>query len=239
MTPGPKALRQPVERLQQLIETCPPGQRIIVGLVGLPGSGKSTLANSLQTLVNRRLGHEKMLSVGMDGFHLSKKQLASLPNPHEALARRGAPWTFDATGLAQRLRALKTSPLSTVPWPGFEHGVGDPVEGAVNIASHIPLVLVEGLYLLHDADGWNLDGLLDECWFLDVPLPTALQRLQARHMAAWSISAEQAQARIARSDAVNAQLVHSHRMRAHALVDDCVTYTATSESMRGKPLNGI
>jgi pantothenate kinase len=74
--------------------------------------------------------------------------------------------------------------------------------------------------LLQDADGWNLNDLLDECWFLDVPLPIALQRLQARHVAAWGISAEQAQARIAASDQLNAVLVQSHRQRADWLVGD-------------------
>ncbi|MBK6649397.1 MAG: hypothetical protein IPG42_06625 [Betaproteobacteria bacterium] len=81
-------------------------------------------------------------------------------------------------------------------------------------------MLIEGLYLLHKDDGWDVSGLLDECWFLDVPLHTALQRLQARHMAAWGINAEQAQARIAGSDVLNAQLVQGHRERADALVGD-------------------
>ena len=211
---GPQLLTQPVDHLRQLIAACPAGQRVIVGLAGLPGSGKSTLARALQSQVNASLGQEKMVSVGMDGFHLSKKQLAALPNPQEALARRGAPWTFDPAGLAQRLRALKASPLASVDWPGFEHGVGDPVEGALHIGPHISLVLVEGLYLLHQGDGWDVRPLLNECWFLDVPLPTALQRLQARHMAAWGISAEQAQARIAKSDLLNAELVQGHRQRA-------------------------
>lgn len=72
------------------------------------------------------------------------------------------------------------------------------MEGALTVARHIPLVLIEGLYLLHKDDGWDVGGLLDECWFLDVPLHTALRApLQARHMAAWGINAEQAQARIA------------------------------------------
>lgn len=213
-------LINPVGHLLQLIAACKPGQRVIVGLVGLPGSGKSTLARALQAQVNTHLGQNAILAVGMDGFHLSKQQLSHMPDPQEALARRGAPWTFDPAGLAQRLQALRTQPLVDVPWPSFEHSVGDPVEGALTVARHIPLVLIEGLYLLHQDEGWDVSGLLDECWFLDVPLHTALQRLQARHMAAWGINAEQAQARIAGSDALNAQLVQGHRERADALVGD-------------------
>lgn len=220
MTHSPQLLAQPVEHLLQLATTCPTSKRVVVGLVGLPGSGKSTFATTLQDQVNSRLGSEQMLSAGMDGFHLSRKQLTALPNSQEALARRGAPWTFDSTGLALRLLTLKASPRATVDWPGFEHDVGDPIEGALHIGAHISLVLVEGLYLLHNGDGWQLDGLLDECWFLDVPMTTALQRLQARHMAAWGINAEQAQARIACSDLLNAELVQGHRQRADWRVTD-------------------
>lgn len=217
---SPKILLQPVEHLLQRLGSSSRGQRVIVGLVGLPGSGKSTLAKSLQARVNASLDAQRMLSIGMDGFHLTKKQLAELPNPQKAFARRGAPWTFDPAGLAQRLQMLRASPLAAVDWPGFEHDVGDPVQAALHIGPNIQLVLIEGLYLLHEADGWNVSSLLDECWFLDVPLPLAMQRLQARHMAAWGMSAEQAQARIKVNDEINAVLVQTHRQRAHWLVSD-------------------
>ena len=89
---SPKILLQPVEHLLQRLGSSSRGQRVIVGLVGLPGSGKSTLAKSLQASVNASLDAQRMLSIGMDGFHLTKKQLAELPNPQKAFARRGAPW---------------------------------------------------------------------------------------------------------------------------------------------------
>jgi pantothenate kinase len=82
----------------------------------------------------------------------------------------------------------------------------------------VRLVVVEGLYLLHRDHGWNLDGLLDTCWYLDVPMELALQRLVARHQAAWGFSIAQAQARVAMNDQLNADIVLQTRARADALV---------------------
>jgi pantothenate kinase len=81
------------------------------------------------------------------------------------------------------------------------------------------LVLVEGLYLLHRADGWEaLEGLLDAVYYLDTPPQLAAQRLCQRHMAAWGISEAEALARIARNDGLNAQLVAGTRGSASALL---------------------
>ena len=98
------------------------------------------------------------------------------------------------------------------------HTVGDPVEDAIEVPAATGVVLIEGLYLLHRGDGWNLDGLLDACWYLDVDLATATERLVARHRASWSMSLEQAQARVDANDRLNAQIVAATRSRADALL---------------------
>jgi pantothenate kinase len=216
---APPVLTDPVPQLLQMLRTPGPRRRI-VGLVGLPGSGKSTLADKLVAAVNAEAGAGTAVVLGMDGFHLSRAVLARMPDPEAALARRGSPWTFDPAGLADRLRAVRNAAVDAppVPWPGFEHSVGDPVEGAVQIDAAVRLVLVEGLYLLHHEHGWNLDGLLDTCWYLDVPMDVALQRLVARHQAAWGFSVAQAQARVAMNDQLNAEIVQQTRVRADALV---------------------
>ncbi len=70
------------------------------------------------------------------------------------------------------------------------------------------LVIVEGLYLLHRADGWeDISQRFDERWYLDTPLEIALERLALRHMQAWGITREAAEHRIATSDRLNAELV--------------------------------
>lgn len=221
MTFHPPLISQPVQHLLDLLHAHPQ-RRTVVGLVGLPGSGKSTIATQLADAVNAQAGPRQMLALGMDGFHLPRATLAQMPDPAAALARRGSPWTFDPAGLAARLQALRGAPLlpgaAPVPWPAFEHNVGDPVENAVLVPPSARLVLVEGLYLLHRAHGWQLDGLFDTCWYLDVPMELALQRLVARHQAAWGFSAAQAQARVAENDQLNADIVLQSRERADGLV---------------------
>ena len=214
---APALLADPAGRILDWLNTHLTG-RWVLGLVGLPGSGKSTLAAQLEHEVNTRAGAPVMQALGMDGFHWSRATLATFPDPAAALARRGAPWTFDAAGLASRVRALRNAagmqPVPVVAWPGFEHGVGDPVPDAIPVPGAARVLLVEGLYLLHQDHGWQLDGLLDECWYLDVDLDTAMERLVARHQASWALTRAQAEARLARNDRENAGIVLTTRPRA-------------------------
>jgi pantothenate kinase len=204
-----------VDRLLTMLAT---GQRrILVALAGLPGSGKSTVAQRWAADVARLAGPGRLQVIGMDGFHLPRAALARMPDPAAALARRGAPWTFDAAALRERIAALRGTAggtLPDVPWPDFQHDVGDPVDGAITVPRATQLVLVEGLYLLHHGDGWDLAGLFDERWFLDVAPDQALRQLSARHQRAWGLTAAEAQERIAANDGLNAGLVWADR--AHA-----------------------
>lgn len=217
MTGRPPTLPDPAGHVMALLARRPQ-PRLVLGMAGLPGGGKSTLGQRIAQEVNHRAGAPLMQTVGMDGFHLTRAALAAFPDPALALRRRGAPWTFDPAGLAARIRLLReatrSSPWQMVPWPGFEHGVGDPVEDAIQVGPQVRVVLVEGLYLLHQSDGWNLDGLLDECWYLDVDMETAMERLLARHSASWSLSRGQALAKVAGNDRQNAQLVEAGQSRA-------------------------
>ncbi|MEN9670941.1 MAG: hypothetical protein RL018_1218, partial [Pseudomonadota bacterium] len=184
-------LNDPVDRLLYLIEAGT-SKRVIVGIVGLPGSGKSTLAAKLVQSVNERMKVKTAVSLSMDGFHLTKAALAQFADPTAALARRGSPWTFDPLGLAMKLRQLRNKPENMTTWPDFQHGVGDPVADAIQVSADTKLIIVEGLYLLHREHGWNLVGLLDECWYIDTSMGVAMGRLAKRHMASWGFSQEQA-----------------------------------------------
>ena len=219
MSASPPLLHDPVEHLLSALQRTPQ-RRWIVGIAGLPGSGKSTIAQALATGVNRAVGAPVAMALGMDGFHLTRAQLRAFPDPETALLRRGAPWTFDPQGLAQRLALLRSQPAQALTWPGFEHGVGDPVADAIGVPPAVRLVLLEGLYLLHDDHGWDLRSAMDACWFLDVPMDLAMARLTARHLAAWGITRDEALARIARNDGLNAETVWRSRTRADALVAD-------------------
>jgi pantothenate kinase len=203
---NPAILPDPVGHLLQLLQDTA-SRRLVIGLVGLPGSGKSTLAANLVESINQATHSEIAVALSMDGFHLTKAALTQFADPTAALARRGAPWTFDPVGLADKLQQLRKTPYQSNTWPDFQHGVGDPVADVIVIPPDAKLIIVEGLYLLHREHGWNVAHLLDECWALNTPPELAQSRLIARHMASWGFSREQALARLALNDALNADIV--------------------------------
>lgn len=217
----PLTLNDPVAHLLRMISTPREQfeQRILIALAGLPGSGKSMVAASLAKAVNAEAGAGVMMALGMDGFHFSKAELARFADPAQALKRRGAPWTFDADALAQRLLDLRQHGTS-VTWPDFEHGVGDPVADAITVSPSTRIVLVEGLYLLHDDHGWQHAQLFDECWYLDVTMDIAMERLAQRHMAANTQNREVAMQRLAVNDRLNADIVQKSRVRAQYLIEN-------------------
>ncbi|TXH67259.1 MAG: hypothetical protein E6Q83_18455 [Thiothrix sp.] len=210
------AVHLAVKRLNALAAS--DSKRILIGLAGLPGAGKTTMASELQRLYLAQNPSYSLQVLSMDGFHLTRAQLRALPNADEAFARRGAPWTFDATGFVQKVSALKAE-QGTVTWPIFEHSVGDPVADAVVVDPSCQIVLVEGLYILYREQEWaGLEGLWDETWYLDTPLALAQSRLVQRHQQAWGISQAEALTRVLASDAKNAALVASLRAKADYLI---------------------
>jgi len=217
----PTLLHDPVQHLLALLNTGTP--RLLIGLAGLPGSGKSTLAAHLASAVNASPSSDAstMVALGMDGFHLTKAELRAMPDPDQAFARRGAPWTFDPGALRERLQQVRRAAgREVVPWPGFEHDIGDPVEGASSVSPTTRIVLIEGLYLLCDTGEWAaVSACFDERWYLDTPMDVAMARLTERHMQAWQWTRAAAEARIASNDRLNAALVGESRVRADWLVE--------------------
>lgn len=207
--------KKALTKIQRAIDT---PQRTLIGLTGGPGSGKSTLAEYITTYFS--IQQEQVISLSMDGFHLSKAQLRALPNSEEAFARRGAPWTFDSAAFVERVKAIRQSYLKKdTLWPSFDHSLGDPIEDDICINKETKVILIEGLYLLHQQDGWQeVATLFDDHWFLDIPLDVSIERLTHRHMRVWGFSHEQAIERINQSDVLNAELVLSTKGRADWLL---------------------
>lgn len=214
----PPVLAQPIDYFGTALNS--PSTRLLIGLVGVPGAGKTTLAAQIVATMNQSVGAGTAVALGMDGFHLTKAQLALFADPVAAFARRGAPWTFDAAGFVAALQMVRRAAgVCAATWPGFEHAIGDPIADATTIPAATRIVIVEGLYLLHDADGWqDVRGQLDECWYLDTPLPIAMDRLANRHMQAWGFTRQQAEQRIATNDGLNARLVADSAARADFFV---------------------
>lgn len=151
----------------------------LLGIAGIPGSGKTTLCDVFKS---RR---PDAVVVPMDGYHLPRSRLDA-----EGLRRRGAAYTFDALTFRSDMERLKRTRSGS--FPTFDHAEKDPRPDGVQVTPSVPLVIVEGLYVL--MRDWQLEPLFDLRVFLDCDLDTTADRLTLRHVAT-GISNTEAEAR--------------------------------------------
>lgn len=189
--------------------------RYLLGLTGIPGSGKSTLAARLQDAIAERLGPDRSAVVAMDGFHWPNRVLEM----RNLVGRKGSPPTFDAAAFAELLRRLREVPPETVMAPVYDRRLHAPVSDAIEIGPRVELVIVEGNYLLLSEGPWAaIRGLLDQVWFIDIPLEMSMQRVRDRHIAG-GMAPDAADAKVAANDRLNAELILSTR----SLADETIT----------------
>jgi pantothenate kinase len=201
----------------------PPTSRLMIAISGIPGSGKSSLAATIVDRINALYAQEHRdlppiaTFVPMDGYHLTRAQLAAMPDPVFAAARRGAAFTFDPDKFLRLIKALRQELVpgaSTIYAPSFDHAVKDPVEDDIPILATSRVIFFEGNYLSLDKDPWNVAAkLMDELWFVDVDFETARKRLIKRHVQAGiAKDAEEADKRARENDLVNGREIVDHRM---------------------------
>lgn len=180
-----------VDRLYSKVTQMKEGEQYIIAVAGGPGSGKTTSALAVAQRLNARFPNSQenvAVVIPMDGFHYSRDDLTAKYGP-EALARRGAPWTFDAPAIHSTLRNLKQQKCGILP--SYSRELSNPVLDGVHVEKHHKILLVEGLYLMHTQDpAWEpLQELWDETWFVKAP-SRALQkeRLLKRSLQNWSFA---------------------------------------------------
>lgn len=174
----------------------------LVGIAGIGGSGKSTLCTAIRGL------RPEIVVIPMDGYHLPRAALDAA-----ALARRGAIHTFDATAFRRDIKALKRSNVGV--FPSFDHAEQDPRPEAIHVGPDVPMVIVEGLYVLCRA--WELEPLFDLTVFVDCDPAAALERVAARHLAAGlAATPEAAWRRAASNDRLNAEAILADGCRERA-----------------------
>lgn len=193
-------------------------RRYVIGVVGTPGSGKSTFANALREAVNvasqgdAAFNAPPAVVLPMDGFHLPNARLDA-----EGLrARKGAPITFDGEAFVDLIERLHHE--FTLFAPEYSRKLHEPVANAITIDEDHRLVIVEGNYLLLDAAPWcNAAAVLDETWYLDLPVDVCMQRVRARHIAG-GCDEQTADRKLATNDRLNAWLVEQSKARATRII---------------------
>jgi pantothenate kinase len=190
-----------------------PTPRLIVAVAGPPGSGKTTIANKVVNIINSLPSKgPKTIVISADGFHLPLATLRKLPNASEALARRGAPWTFDGHAAVSLIRKLKANPrCQPVLAPTFDHATKDPVADGLLIEADVDVCILEGNYLLCDEPPWDeVAQLVDDKWFVHVDPGLACTRVASRHLAAGiETTMEGAVYRARTNDLVNGEFISS------------------------------
>ncbi|KAJ5474643.1 Phosphoribulokinase/uridine kinase [Penicillium sp. IBT 31633x] len=204
--------------------------RLMIAISGIPGSGKTGLATMMAARINKIYASENpntptpiAIALPMDGYHLTRAQLAAMPDPVYAAARRGAAFTFDGEKFLALVRALRqpiTSQTGSLYAPSFDHAVKDPVDGDIAIPAACRVIFFEGNYLGLNREPWNTAAaLMDELWFVDVDFEVARKRLIRRHVKAGiAKDEEEADKRARENDLVNGREIVDERLPVQEIV---------------------
>lgn len=178
------------------------GGRVIAAIAGAPGSGKSTLADKLVGKLNgRQPGLAAVLP--MDGYHYDDLYLV----PAGLRPRKGAPHTFDVGGLFHTLQRLRARDEDEVAVPVFDRKIEIARAGARLIPRDVPVIVVEGNWLLLDQAPWDrLRPLFDATMMVEVPEHVLRARLRGR----WErlgLTEDEIVAKLEENDLPNGRLV--------------------------------
>ncbi|KAE8147120.1 P-loop containing nucleoside triphosphate hydrolase protein [Aspergillus avenaceus] len=221
-----------VDKVWGKFQSTPNGSRLLIAVSGIPGSGKTELASMMANRINQLYStqHPSLppvaTAVPMDGYHLTRAQLAQMPDPAYAVARRGAAFTFDGGKFLQLVQALReqlTPETQSLYAPSFDHAVKDPVDDDIVIPATRRVVFFEGNYLSLNKEPWSQAAqLMDEIWFVDVDFEVARKRLIRRHVKAGIVKDEaEADKRAMENDLVNGREIVDFRLPVQEIVMSC------------------
>ena len=164
--------------------------------------------------------------VPMDGYHYYRSQLEKMDNPQHALAKRGAPFTFDSERFVNDIVNLRKTGSGS--FPSFDHGKGDPVENDILVEyKRHKIILVEGNYLFLPEQPWSRlldETCFDEAWYVNCPVDEATKRVIDRHIRTGKTK-ETAELRAYSNDLVNAKLVDANKRFADVMIPNAKRFS--------------
>ena len=159
--------------------------------------------------------------VPLDGFHFSNDYL----DAHTAVDRdragtlrsfKGRPCSFDGSKALASLKLVKNGGEATLPV--YSRTLHNPVPGGLRVRREHRIILVEGNFLFLDETPWSeMRELFDLRVFVTERRELLHRRLVERHTRGGS-TAEEAERRIIRVDAVNVEEVSGSERRADVVI---------------------
>ena len=211
------SLQRDAGRVCELIQTRRrPGERTIVGIAGPPASGKSTLAETVVEKLNESLSGPTAEAVllPMDGYHLDN-QILKLRGK---LAQKGSPETFDSHGFCRAIRGLAHATEESYH-PRFDRQMDLAIASAIAIPPELPIVVVEGNYLLLNREPWSS---LEEVFSATILVCPNFDTLQERLYQRWinhGLDSAAARARTTANDLPNGRMVIEQSRAADIQLD--------------------
>ncbi len=214
----------PVAKWIDALQSAAP--RRLVAIAGPPGSGKTAFAAILDAVLNLTAAAPRSVVVGLDGWHypnrfLEQHTLSWNGEPRTLRQVKGAPETFDARGAYACLQHIRSG--APVRIPLYSRQLHAPLADAGVVPAGVPLVLVEGNYLLLDEPPWReFWSLFDLCIFLTTEPETLLNGLRQRHLRGGKQPGE------VERHVQEVDLPNIHRVLCHSAHADLRVYKADS-----------
>lgn len=155
--------------------------RMIVGMAGPAGAGKSVMAAIFQEIAKQVSLPFRFETVGIDAFHYKNDFLVANMSEGEPLkSHKGRFDTYDVEKLVTALEQFSGG--EEVSLPKYSRRIHNPVENTTMIYEQNALLLVEGLWLLYDQNGWEkLANFLDFTIFVEADKDKVKQGVIGRH----------------------------------------------------------
>jgi putative kinase len=156
--------------------------RYIVGLVGPTGSGKSVIASLFDHFASQLELPFRFASLGIDAYHFPNAYLnAHMIDGAAMKTFKGRYDTYDVAKLAKALTAFRTG--QTISFPVYSRAAHDPVGDMIDIPDEKVLLLLEGLWLLHESPQWRqIRSLIDHSIFIEASKGAVRQAVIKRHV---------------------------------------------------------